>query len=427
MTLQITRCQFPVGQGCFHAGSVSVRECSNTLHYVYDCGSTNQKYLRRQVNRYREYTSSIDALFVSHFDSDHVSGLDELLGTVHVKTAYIPYVSDLVLLLDIMEADMDGGVSGSLIEISFNPATWFGLRGVQRVVRVLPGPPDIPSLEEAVDDDDDEPRNGDLWFVERPAPKTVLSHPYKGKMKVRSELLKMDPGSILVRFRKHSTEWALVPYVHPAPVARMEDFERELRSILGLQNDQEIESEKLAIALRDPSVRRVLRRCYDRIISGGARRLHNRISMSLYSGPIKRLGGDAKAAYWIPYHGGLPVLLPFRGFWISRSSSEGLGWLGTGDADLNTEQVRVEWQKAYQSVKSRVSTLLLPHHGSCRNFHPDLLDFPNLELCVASAARPSQYMHPSEETIGMINRQRKGFVHVSQHYESQLVEEITIR
>ena len=141
MTLHITRRQFPVGQGCFHAGSVSIQEASNTLHYVYDCGSTNQRYLRRHVNWYREHTSSIDALFVSHFDSDHVSGLDQLLGATNVKTVYIPYVNDLVLLLDILEADIDGGVSGSLIEISFNPATWFGLRGVRRVVRVLPGPP----------------------------------------------------------------------------------------------------------------------------------------------------------------------------------------------------------------------------------------------------------------------------------------------
>ena len=423
MTLHITRSQFPVGQGCFHAGLVSLEEGSNALHYIYDCGSRNQRHLRRQISRYREHTSSVDALFVSHFDSDHVSGLDEFLGAVSVETVYIPYVNDIVLLLDIMEAEMDGNISASLIEISFNPASWFGLRGVRRVVRVLPGTPNALELD---DEGNVDPENGELRFVGSPEPKTVARGRHTRALRGRSELLTMDRGSVRVHFRNRFTGWALVPYVHPVCVVRMRDFKRRLRSTLQLQSGQMITSAVLADALRDPSTRKALRECYVGIISGGVRRLHNRTSLSLYSGPTKQIDRKIESVCRI-FPRGFPAIFPFSQLWMSRDTSEQVGWLGTGDADLNTDDFRKEWQKAYKGVQSQVATLLLPHHGSRRSFHPDLLDFPNLDLCVASAARPSQYMHPSEETIDTINRRGKTFVHVSQHFESEFVEHISIR
>ena len=131
------RYQFPIGQGCFHAGVIGLADSeSEKIHYVYDCGSKKQNTLQNEIDFYKTQTSLINALFVSHFDFDHVSGLDRLLAAVKVKTVYVPYVDQSVLVIDLIEAEMNGTLSASLIEASIEPESWFGRRGVQRVVRI---------------------------------------------------------------------------------------------------------------------------------------------------------------------------------------------------------------------------------------------------------------------------------------------------
>jgi glyoxylase-like metal-dependent hydrolase (beta-lactamase superfamily II) len=136
----VTREQFTVGQGCFHAGTIGLGRrigmTSTPFHYVYDCGSGNTRALLQAIDLYRRQSSSIDARFVSHFDDDHVCGLDRLLAAVAVDTVYIPYLDETVAILDLINAEEDGTLSGSLIEATIEPEAWFGRRGVRRVVRI---------------------------------------------------------------------------------------------------------------------------------------------------------------------------------------------------------------------------------------------------------------------------------------------------
>ena len=94
--MQVTRCQYPIGQGCFSSGRIqcSRGECDSAIdfHYIYDCGATNQGPLRDAIDCYQEADDIRDALVVSHLHADHVSGVDRLLGAVNVGTVYIPYV-----------------------------------------------------------------------------------------------------------------------------------------------------------------------------------------------------------------------------------------------------------------------------------------------------------------------------------------------
>jgi hypothetical protein len=96
--------QEPVGHGCFHTGVLGTQK--PLLRWVYDCGSWTKKEVLKQrtdsfVARLLQDSSretDIDLLFTSHFDADHVSGLDYLLGRerqppVRVHTAVIPYMS----------------------------------------------------------------------------------------------------------------------------------------------------------------------------------------------------------------------------------------------------------------------------------------------------------------------------------------------
>ena len=118
--MRVTRIQYPIGQGCFHAGSIHARVAADhdvhEYHYVYDCGSDDREDLGEAIDNYKTQTSRVDALFVSHLDNDHISGLDRLLSAVKVHTVYVPYVNEVVLVLELIQAELDGAISVSLTE-----------------------------------------------------------------------------------------------------------------------------------------------------------------------------------------------------------------------------------------------------------------------------------------------------------------------
>lgn len=67
----------PIGHGGFFTEELhEENECYNV---VYDCGTRNGiVLLEREINKAFSKKPSIDLLFISHFDRDHVSGLKEL-------------------------------------------------------------------------------------------------------------------------------------------------------------------------------------------------------------------------------------------------------------------------------------------------------------------------------------------------------------
>lgn len=418
--MRIVRDQYPVGQGCFNAGTISfggpIGEETKHFRYVYDCGSSNQRAMRAAIDRCKSQTSFIDALFVSHLDDDHVSGLDRLLAAVKVDSVYIPYVDNLVPILDLLEAEKETALSVSLIEATIDPESWFGRRGVKRVIRVSGGndlPPDGPYIPFPGEPPDDPiPKDASLHFKELPYAPRRLRRGITGE---RSELLQMEPGdSIAIFAANRLLDWLLLPYVHPAPRERRVAFRKAMRTTLDLKARQRLTATRLADALRSRHERELLRECYDEIIAGGARRMHNRISMSLYSGPTGRRPEQTWQRQVETYD---PIR---RSHWWA--STDAVGWLGTGDATLNVKSVRTAWRKAYEPLESQVSTLLLPHHGSRHNFHSELLDPGKLTLCVASAGNPSRYGHPNHRVIDEIRARGKNFWHVSQHVDSGITE-----
>ena len=425
--MKVTRCQYPIGQGCFSSGRIqgTQGECGQAVdfRYIYDCGSTNQRPLRAAIDGYRKRTPSVNALFVSHLHVDHVNGIDRLLGAVRVNTVYIPYVDEVAPILDLIEAEEEGALSGSLIEARIDPRSWFGRRGVSRVVRVLASSDERPPVVEH-EDGGDEGLDGrsSLTGVNR-----VRSGPQaSGGTGGRAELVTVPSGSpISVARSRRGHHWILVPHVDPAPAGHKKAFMGEIRTALDLAPRLRITTARLADALRRQATIRSLRDCYERIIPGGSRGRHNHVSMSLYSGPAGGNYGQSWLYRTVARFATLPAWL----FTVleSTSSSEGVeavGWIGTGDAPLRVASVRNAWHRTYQPFGQHLSTLLLPHHGSRHNFHSEMLDFPNLHTYVASASARSRYRHPDRAVIDEVLNQGKVFVHVSERIHTGIREEI---
>ncbi|MHC4454522.1 MAG: MBL fold metallo-hydrolase, partial [Planctomycetota bacterium] len=130
MNINVIRQQWPIGQGCFANGSISTD--NRTFTYVYDCGSNNLNPLRQSIRQLDPNNNLIDALFISHLDSDHVNGIDFLCSSCgySVDTVYLPYLSIIDCLIIIGASLANDSFTWNLAEAVINPRKWFKQRGV---------------------------------------------------------------------------------------------------------------------------------------------------------------------------------------------------------------------------------------------------------------------------------------------------------
>ena len=129
----IQRTFHPVGQGAYY----SERHISNNINIVYDCGTEyknrNNKGIKSVVHQSFSKDEVIDILFISHFDFDHISLIDELMNTVkEVKNVVIPLLSSkqVNLLSNLYEALQ----APNLVKLVTSPRIFFGNK--TRIVKV---------------------------------------------------------------------------------------------------------------------------------------------------------------------------------------------------------------------------------------------------------------------------------------------------
>jgi hypothetical protein len=186
--------------------------------------------------------------------------------------------------------------------------------------------------------------------------------------------------------------WVLAPYIDPA-------FQQRAAFLRALALELRMTPRALGAALSDAEQRRVLviektkelRRAYAAI----AKDL-NLTSMSLLSGPVRGhiFGVGRGHSIWGPWW-------PRELYW-HHDGPPGEGrasWLGTGDADLAKAARRRAFLRHYRRYLRRVLTLTMPHHGSERNFHPDLLKQVGPALCIAAADVYRDWRHPATSVV----------------------------
>ena len=92
--MTMTRTFQPVGQGAFYTEQFSKID-GRAFNMVYDCGSDSLDYqsLSEVIQKSFPGESVIDAVFISHFDSDHVNGLPELMRHFKVRKIFLPIIT----------------------------------------------------------------------------------------------------------------------------------------------------------------------------------------------------------------------------------------------------------------------------------------------------------------------------------------------
>lgn len=395
----------PVGQGGFITGQLFKQNHARKpeLTYVFDCGSeSDANGLMNSIDSFAagSKTDVIDLLVISHFDADHRNGLAQLLQKFHVRLVLLPYAP-----LDARLATaMARGAGADELEFARNPTAYIAERaerGVERIAYI--GSPPDPDTDDGTEVglDPDWPQsiidlNPDVDFsVERSREKGRRTAPSDFDGTGRDAELEKEglsnsaqaseviavaffPGDcVLVQ-----SVWEFVPYNdekwQPKSPPRFERKVRQLRNeLLGSQGAS---TEAALQKLRD---------LYDEEFddSSAAR---NRISLSLYAGPVKE-----ETLSRVHHQTVSSEFQEFAGFGFKS-----FGQLFTGDADYKIQSYnRFSRQKHIKSRIEYIGVFQAAHHGSRENWHKGLARKLSPNWTVFCADPSYTYKHPHIEVL----------------------------
>lgn len=349
--------QHAVGHGGFHTGRAHCEGAEREpFTWIYDCGAKRHAQFAQDVIRWVNTQSThIDWLFVSHFDSDHVSGLDTLMSRIEVRDVMLPYVDEETLATALVGELGRGRCDRWFVEMTADPARWFVSRGASRVT-FLNGPG---SGTEREADFEPRPDEGKGWRCK-----------IQGRLsKLPSEALSEAVDPAPVRLAEDGTKLVIWegkqtlrfdPFCHPLGTSASSDLLTALRELVpsSLTPSSRPGLGDLAYALashaRSPGGRADLRAAY-KAHAGSS----NRASLSLLS----VWENTDEEARWTPstrINRGLERSKIWR-------TEQSIGWLNTGDAELLDPADLFWWHAHYASELANVLVLSLPHHGSDLN------------------------------------------------------------
>ncbi len=422
--LEATITQFAVGQGGFLIGRIVQRDInkSREFTYAFDCGSINREHFEQGLDACS--VQRIDVLFVSHLDLDHINGIDALAAKVKIDAVVLPCLDALQTIMLASECIYGHGVRESIVALLRNPAAWFGKRGVKKVYfqtrDIGRDESPIPESQRGQDSSDNESRNDFENDNRIPYQINKSRVPRNGS----GDVFILDKSAVLqVGIPTNSSVsgvgvWMLVPYVHPFSAESLDAFIKAASCILKKISKSgepatKAFTRKLLKVLRDETSRKKLKACYAVLSSD-----NNKPSMSLYSGPAF-LSDDPERSLLVE---------KFRHHNFNNCqqlNQKEYGWLSTGDANLQSDETRSAWVTKYETHLASVAVFVLPHHGSNRHIHDDVIQrMPNATKVACAATKRPKHPHPALQQRLQIRGEE--IVQVSELPKSSITLKVTL-
>lgn len=346
LTMQTRRNFVNVGQALF-----AIEE-HNGKTIVYDCGGESRLIVTAILPYILEKNSTIDILFISHYDNDHINGVQYLLHYCHVRHIVLPMVEEEHKLFAAL----------SMPDSSF--ACRFALN------------PDRTISEEIYAMRDNGERDKEPPYIHYVKP---AEHSY-GDANVSEPLLIDDfennqdiPENKAIRIGAPNDDWIYLPFNRKVMTPNQwESFLSFLHLPLTAKSDDVIAywkehwiDERLYERLmRFPFERRHPLKEAWQAATGIPYRDINEYSMALYSGPSRNIGTS--------------------------------GCLYTGD--YNAKKYITELCKFYIRVWGNINVVQIPHHGSINNFDDQLIIHGAIHV-IPNKKVPSYYRDVKYQTV----------------------------
>ncbi|PRZ01086.1 metallo-beta-lactamase superfamily protein [Jezberella montanilacus] len=360
------RQQWSVGHGFFHTATIDIERY--LYRYIYDCGAQQGRVIEREIDRYEKNVDlegsgkEIDMLVISHFHADHIKGIPELLKRFKIKHLVIPYLSEeaksLVLAYLAAIGVEEWIVFSSLI---LTPEVWLTDLGSDAQLVQISAENGNSSDEASI------PRAGNglsigIGISNQSTPSAIF----------------LD-GVPIWRFKFH-----------------VEDNSQYVAAIVKeIATELALNEAQLKACLRDNkwinANWETLKKCFTSI--GTAKQ--NATNLSMFSGPIKDI--YVARATFQPNERNLGCRCCMR---------DGIGWLGTGDANLKTSKAYTAFESSFNNYLSQIDTVTIPHHGSKHDYNAKIGDLCIRYVITSNHLIDPKDKHPASEVL--VNLRSKG-------------------
>ena len=350
-----------VGQGLFYTGNIKLDK-NRVFKFIYDCGGDK---VNDALDKYLGEDTEIDMLVISHFDSDHISGLPKLLNSVKkIKKIFIPYYKGLDSYLLLMTYVYGNGATfknvNEIVLVGSNEE-FEGNRNIQ----------DLSELE-------------------------VVNLLDKNNNN-RYSLPKVSVGEIRKETFSVEGKWTFKFYNASIKVSTntvVSDIDRLIR------REKRKNLEEL-LRLNSTRVIAKLKGIYSKYCSsryGNSKQ--NQSSLCLFHSPINK-EGILYRTLKINADKNEETIIETQESW--KVTGQACGTLLTGDISLKTKKNPKnynEFKEHYKNEIGDIGIFLLPHHGAKNNWNSNVLtDFYRATIFLNSAGRFSKYNHPSKDVI----------------------------
>jgi hypothetical protein len=367
----IQRIFHPVGQGAFYS------ERHENYNIVYDCGCMSVSKGKKVVSQSFSKEDVIDILFISHFDYDHISLIEDLKTTVkEIRNVVIPLLhrNEKILLSNVFKALGEYSLA-SLVE---NPKEFFGAE--THIIRVKPSSEEEINSKEETDKD-------------TPSLSISLNN-------INKDLEEISSGTLIAI--EENSDWVFIPFNY--------EYKDRNKEFLDKLESDEIDKLKSSKHIFDSEFRNKIKKTYKKV-SGNI----NENTMFLYSGPTTKEKSNYPYLYWTnKLFCGFSSLefydIPFL-------EQNRVACLYTGDGDLNKTKVKDIYKKYWKLIK----TIQIPHHGSPYSFVENILE-SSYFFCPISVGKNNSYGHPSAKVICKILSHKSYPIYVTEDVDSIFIE-----
>lgn len=389
MAHKILRTFHPVGHGAFYSEKHFFDEKSEERSFsvVYDCGALRDVGLVESViDRVFRPGEKIAAVYLSHFDDDHVNGLPHLLGRCDIGEVFFPLITNSSLVIHY-------AISSLLRNAGGRPPVCYQL--LQRLTKGLL--PQIYDLE-------------DREWMRRT--KFVGILPY-GEDEEGNNLAnnfwdcqRVASGQSLILKQVGGTAYDIPPWKYvPFNLMRLNRRGAQI-SVSYPYHVLAWLFPSLGPDLLKPCLSQLAREFADATKLGGRTEHLNHFSLTMFSGPVEKE---------------FPRLRTSRSPDIGNGQQEyKSGCLYTGDYHAGGRgQFRAEQlYQAYSRFWDDIGCVQLPHHGSTDNFRDKLL-IPG--ACFVASVKGNDPAHPGREVRNKISVNGQDLYCVTENTNFELV------
>lgn len=381
----------PVGQGLFCTERFENQE-GKPFNIVYDCGSKDpgRKHVEGMIPRVFSKGDVIDALYISHFDADHVNAIPFLLKHCTVKRIYLPFLEGC----DEAAYWMANYISGTLGRDDGEDAVFTLIRAAAQ--------------EEST-----------MVRIEENETAVIPVHPIfdDGQVEDVEPLSGPDTSANVLRpYGNTNSRWIFLPFNYLRCRRR-----RFFASVLSQELKKLGQNITTAYFLTNPrvvlarigsiddqvrwfsDVNQAIQKEFVKNKAGNV----NDNSMVLYSG----IEGDLRTWHWSrAIYYGVSCQAPYNQHHsLQNQHSFGLGGcLYCGDYNAKNSKYWKGLTCFYQhhNCWSGIECVVLPHHGAGRSFNDAFCSMQNSSF-VASYGLNNTYKHPSISKMAALRRHRK--------------------